>query len=266
MLYVFSKVFWYCAQPSGLLLILLVTGTVLLYTRHTIAGRRLVVASAALLVIGGVLPLSTWLILPLEQRFARADLSGPPVDGIIVLGGVEDARVATGRGTHAMNEAAERLTETVALARRFPDARIVFTGGATEILRAPTIGADAAGNVLKDFGLDRDGRLMLERKARNTWENAVYSKALVSPEPGERWLLVTSAWHMPRSMGIFRKAGFAVEPWPVDYRTAGPDDAWRLFDAPSEGLRRLETAVHEWIGLAAYWLLGRTDALFPAPR
>lgn len=266
MLYVFSKLFWFCVQPSGLLLILLVAGAALLFTRHQTAGRRLVLASAVLLVVGGVLPLSTWLILPLESRFARADLSGKPIDGIVVLGGVEDAHVATGRGTHAMNEAAERLTETVALARRFPDARIIFTGGATEILRAPTIGADAAGTVLDDLGLDGDGRLMLERKARNTWENAVYSKAMVVPKPGERWLLVTSAWHMPRSMGIFRKAGFPVEPWPVDYRTAGPGDAWRLFDAPSEGLRRLETAVHEWIGLAAYWLLGRTDALFPAPR
>jgi uncharacterized SAM-binding protein YcdF (DUF218 family) len=266
MLYVLSKVFWFCVQPSGLLLILLLTGAALLRTRHQAAGRRLVYASAALLLIGGLLPLSTWLILPLEDRFPRADLSGAPIDGIVVLGGVEDGRVAKGRGTHAMNEAAERLTETVALARRFPRARIVFTSGATEILLAPTIGADAGGSVLRDFGLDEGGRLLLERKARNTWENAVYTKELVGPKPGERWLLVTSAWHMPRSMGVFRKAGFPVEPWPVDYRTAGPEDAWRLFDAPSEGLRRLEAALKEWIGLAAYWVLGRTDALFPSPQ
>ena len=111
-----------------------------------------------------------------------------------------------------------------------------------------------------------DDRLLIERKARNTWENAVYTKALVGPKPGERWLLVTSGWHMPRAIGAFRKVGFEVEPWPVDYRTAGPEDAWRLFSAPSEGLRRLEAVVHEWIGLAVYRVLGRSDALLPGPK
>jgi uncharacterized SAM-binding protein YcdF (DUF218 family) len=264
MLHYVSKIFWFCAQPSGLLLIMLLTGAALLFTRHQKAARRLVLASAALLLVGGLLPLGTWLMLPLEGRFARADLSGRDIDGIVVLGGVEDARVAMGRGTHALNEAAERLTETATLARRYPKAKIVFTSGATEILTAPTIGADAAALVLRDFGVE--GRLILERKARNTWENAVYAKALVQPQPGERWLLVTSAWHMPRAMGVFRKAGFLVEPWPVDYRTAGPWDAVRLFDAPSDGLRRLEAALHEWVGLLAYRLLGRTDALFPGPQ
>jgi uncharacterized SAM-binding protein YcdF (DUF218 family) len=264
MLHYVSKIFWFCVQPSGLLLIMLLAGAALLGTRYQTAARRLVLASAALLLVGGLLPLGTWLMLPLEDRFARADLSGRDVDGIVVLGGVEDARVASGRGTHALNEAAERLTEVAALARRYPKAKIVFTSGATEILTAPTIGADAAALVLRDFGVE--GRLILERKARNTWENAVYARALAQPKPGERWLLLTSAWHMPRAMGVFRKAGFAVEPWPVDYRTAGAWDAVRLFDAPSDGLRRLEAALHEWIGLLAYRLLGRTDALFPGPQ
>jgi len=111
-----------------------------------------------------------------------------------------------------------------------------------------------------------DGRLILESKARDTWENAVNVKALVSPKTGERWLLVTSAWHMPRSVGVFRRVGFAIEPWPVDYRTADDWDALRLFDAPADGLKRLDTAMREWIGLVAYRATGRTDALFPAPE
>jgi uncharacterized SAM-binding protein YcdF (DUF218 family) len=87
----------------------------------------------------------------------------------------------------------------------------------------------------------------------------------VQPQPGQRWLLVTSANHMPRAMGAFRKAGFTVEPWPVDYRTADKYDRYLMFEAPSEGLRRLELAVHEWIGLIAYRLMGRSDELFPRP-
>ena len=131
----------------------------------------MLVAAAVFLVVGGLGPLSTWLILPLEDRFPRADLAGRPIDGIVILGGAEDARVAKGRGTHALNESAERMTEAATLARRYPDAKILFTGGSVEILREPTVEADAAGMVLRDLGIASD-RLILERKARNTAENA----------------------------------------------------------------------------------------------
>jgi uncharacterized SAM-binding protein YcdF (DUF218 family) len=266
MFFYLSKLVWICVQPSSLLLILLVGGAALLFTRYQKTARSLVVAAAALLLIGGLLPLSTWLILPLEERFERADLSSGTVDGIVVLGGAEDPDVATGRHVHALNEAAERFTEVAALARRFPRAKIVFTSGSVEILTAPTIGADAGALVLEDLGISGNDRLLLERKSRNTWQNAVYTKALVDPKPGERWLLVTSAGHMPRAMGAFRKAGFPVEPWPVDYRTAGRGDLLMLFGAPSKGLQRLDQVSRQWVGLLAYWLTGRSDALFPAPQ
>lgn len=261
-----SKIFWFFAQPSALLLMLLVGGAALLRTRYRKTGERLVILSAALVVAGGLLPLSVWLILPLEERFSRADLSGQNVQGIVVLGGVESARVSVGRNVHAINEAAERLTETAALARQFPDAKIVFTGASIGLLNAASTGADAAKLILSDFGIDESNRLVIENKARSTWENALYTKALVQPKPGELWLLVTSAWHMPRAIGAFREVGFDVEAWPVDYRTAGWSDALLPFDAPSEGLRRLDLVTREWIGLVAYWVLGRSSALFPAPE
>ena len=108
-------------------------------------------------------------------------------------------------------------------------------------------------------------RLMFEDRSRNTSENALFSKEMAQPKPGERWLLVTSAYHMPRAIGIFRKAGFPVEAYPVDWRTRGPSDLWRPFDRLSEGLRRCDVVVREWAGLLAYWLTGRTSELFPAP-
>lgn len=259
-----SKVFWAVMQPAMLLLILTVTGAALLGTRYQRTGRGLVIAAAVFFVIGGLGPLSSWMILPLEDRFPRTVLGDRPVDGIIILGGSEDSRVAAGRGAHALNESAERMTEAAALARRYPNAKVVFTGGSIEILREPTVGADAAGVVLRDLGVGSD-RLILERKARNTAENAVLAKQLADPKPGERWLLVTSAWHMPRAMGLFRKAGFDVQAWPSDYRTAGPGDAWMLFASPVEGIRRLDFVVKEWLGLAVNRLTGKSDELFPAP-
>ena len=266
MFFYVAKVFWFCAQPSGLLLVMLIAAALLLRSGRDRAGRRLITLSAGLLLLGGLLPISNWLLLPLEQRFGRTDLAGREVDGIIVLGGAEDARIWMERGAHALNEAGERFTEAMALARRYPKARVVFTGGGIEIIGSPKIGADAARAIFRDLGLAEGDRLLLETKARDTWENAINVKALVQPKPGERWLLVTSAWHMPRSVGVFRHIGFAIEPWPVDYRTAGLWDVLRPFEAPADGLKRLDTATHEWIGLVVYRLTGRSDAVFPGPR
>jgi uncharacterized SAM-binding protein YcdF (DUF218 family) len=141
---------------------------------------------------------------------------------------------------------------------------VVFTGGSTQILTAPAYEADAAGRVLSDLGIEQD-RVMLDPQARTTYENALNAKQLANPQPGERWLLVTSGWHMPRAMGLFRKAGFNVEAWPVDYRTTGPSDAWLLFSSPGEGIRRLDFVTKEWLGLLVNRITGRSDELLPAP-
>jgi uncharacterized SAM-binding protein YcdF (DUF218 family) len=105
----------------------------------------------------------------------------------------------------------------------------------------------------------------MEPRARNTWENAEFSKAVASPKLGERWLLLTSAYHMARAVGAFRKAGFAIEPYPVDWRLGSRDDLLRFSISFVGGLSRVDTAIREWIGLTAYWLAGRTSEFFPGP-
>ena len=122
--------------------------------------------------------------------------------------------------------------------------------------------------LLTELGVARD-RLILESDARDTYENAAFLKKELEQrselDANTRWLLITSAYHMPRSIGAFREAGFKVEPWPVDYRTRGGVDFMRPFSKVSEGLRRVDTATREWVGLFAYWITGRTSALFPGP-
>lgn len=262
MFYYLSKIAWFVVQPSGLLLMLVVGAAVLAFTRFTQFARACAVGAAALFIIGGFMPLSTWLVLPLEGRFSRPDLAGQKIDGIILLGGMEDARVATGRGAHGLNEAGERLTETAALARRYPDAEIVITSSPPGGARLS--GASAAAQMLEEMGIAR-ARIILEEASQNTWQNGLNTKALIKPQPGARWLLLTSANHMPRAIGVFRKVGLPVEPWPVDYRTAGPADAGRTFFSPIEGMRRLDMAVREWLGLFVYWITGRSAELLPAP-
>lgn len=265
MFFYVAKIAWFVAQPSNALLLALALGALLLWGRWARAGRRIVTGSALLLLIAGLSPLGNAVVLPLEERFPPATLSdGRAPDGIIVLGGAQDMLVSGSRNMPALNEAGERVTEAVALARRFPKTRIVYSGGSGAILYAQEAEAVGARALFSRLGLETK-RLELEDRARDTYENAVYAKALAQPKAGERWLLVTSAFHMPRAIGCFRKAGFAVEPWPVDFRTRGRQDLTRFFSKPSEGLRRVDLAAREWAGLVVYWLIGRTDALFPAP-
>ncbi|RYI99469.1 MAG: YdcF family protein, partial [Acetobacteraceae bacterium] len=178
-------------------------------------------------------------------------------------GGAVEQNLTEARGIPALNGAAERMTEPVALLRRHPEAKLVFTGGQGSLVHGGVTEADVAATLWRDLGVTAD-RVVLEREARNTWENAVLTHRLVQPKPGETWLLVTSASHMPRAMGVFRQAGWEIIPWPVNYRT-GNTAAARLDASFPERLREFEWGVREWVGLVSYWLMGRTPAPFPAP-
>ena len=182
---------------------------------------------------------------------------------VIILGGAVEQLLTERRGIPALNGAAERMTEAVILARQHPEARIIFTGGQGTVVTGEKTEADVARELWSGMGLDGP-RVILENQSRNTWENATLTHALIQPKPGERWLLVTSASHMPRSVGCFRRAGWEVTAWPVNYSTSPGGQGW--FDPPfSFRLGQAEWAVREYVGLIAYRLLGRTSAFFPAP-
>lgn len=258
-----AKILWMLLQPTSLIAEALVAGLILTRTGWARLGRHLLTGGVIALIAIALLPFGEWLVIPLENRFPRADLEkGPPPTGIIILGGAEDARADPPRELAGLNEAAERYTEAVALARRYPQARVVFTGGTALLVLKAAGESVTAGRLLEALGIDKS-RITLEGRSRDTYENAVFTKELVKPAPGQRWLLITSGWHMPRAMGCFRRAGFPVEPWPVDYRTNGRYSVWPN-DRPADGLREFDSAVREYVGLVMYYLRGRTDALFPA--
>ena len=263
MFFYLAKLGWTLAQPSAALLLLLVAGLLLVgFCRVRLGGTLVLVATAGLLV-AGMTPLGAALLLPLEERFPRPEIEGP-VTGIIVLGGGIDQRNTAARGVFALTDAGDRMTEAVILARRYPEARLVFTGGSAALRPDGSTEGEAARGFFKAIGII-DDRVTIESASRDTAENAAFTKKLVDPKPGETWLLVTSAWHMPRSIGCFRAVGWDVTAYPVDYRTDGWSDLSFGMPLPSAGLTAVDLATKEWIGLAAYRLVGRTDALFPAP-
>jgi uncharacterized SAM-binding protein YcdF (DUF218 family) len=262
----FSKTLGVMLFPTNLLIGIGMIGLILWLTRFAALGRKLVFAAVILLAVCGFSPLGNLLLYPLEARFPPWDGTRGAPDGIVVLGGPIDADLSAARGVAVFQHSVDRIIATAGLARRYPNARIVFSGGSPNLVSDDAAReADYALAVFESFGISRD-RLLMERQSRNTQENAVLSKALAAPKPGERWLLVTSAFHMPRSVGVFRKAGFAVEPYPVDWKMGGRSDLLTFSNFSIDGLGRVEVAMREWIGLAAYRLSGKTDEFFPAPE
>jgi uncharacterized SAM-binding protein YcdF (DUF218 family) len=240
-------------------------GVILCVTRFASFGRKLMIASIVLLAICGLSPLGYWLIYPLETRFPPWNPAQGAPDGIIVLGGSIEADVSAAHDTPVTTNAADRIFATAALARQYPNARIVYSGGSANLVSTDAKEADYAAKLLENLGLPKS-RLIMERQSRNTQENAEFSKQLVQPKSGERWLLVTSGYHMPRSIGLFRKAGFPVEPYPVDWRSAGPEALFEFTNTENAGLNRTDLAFREWLGLLAYWITGKIDSPFPGPN
>jgi uncharacterized SAM-binding protein YcdF (DUF218 family) len=262
--FVLSKTLGFMLLPTNLLIGIGLLGAILTVTRFASLGRKLVIAAVLLLVICGLSPLGNLLLYPLESRFPPWDASRGTPDGIVVLGASIEADLSAAHGTAVVRSAPDRIIAGAALAHRYPNARIVFSGGSANLISNDAREADFAGAIFESLGVAKS-RLIMERRSRNTLENAEFSKALVAPKHGERWLLVTSAFHMPRSVGLFRKAGFAVEPYPVDWRVGGPDDLFSFTNIAVDGLGRTDIAVREWMGLIAYRATGKIDELLPAP-
>ncbi|MET3592564.1 MULTISPECIES: YdcF family protein [Mesorhizobium] len=263
MFYYLSKILWFFIQPLNLAIFLLLAGLV-----AALFGRRRLAATGSVLAFL-ILALSAWTSLgammlnPLEERFPKPPLP-ERVDGIVVLGGGFEGAINLARGGYELNSGGDRMVETAILTRRFPQAKVVVSGGNGELFLDGEGDADTAPRLLGALGVAPE-RLLLENKSRNTYENAVFSRRLVEPKPGEIWLLVTSAFHMPRAKALFDKAGFPTLPWPVDYRTSGKEGIGLFRDNPADSLQATTTAIREWIGLFAYWLSGRIDEPFPAP-
>lgn len=266
--YRIGKLLGFLAFPSSIVLIGLALGCLALllaarWPRLRKAGLALVVASTLTYAILGFTPVWLLLATPLETRFPDLPADAPAPAGIVFIGGVVDGSTEAATGQPKYGMGSEAIDETIRLARRWPDVPIVLSGGGWP----PRDGLDLSeagtmARLLVAAGISSD-RLILERRSRTTWENAVLSLEMVAPKPDARWLLVTPAWHMPRSIGAFRAAGWTgiVAAPSLGERRRPPG----INASAAEALRLVDVMSREWIGLLAYRVLGRSSALFPAP-
>lgn len=257
-----SKIFWLIAQPDHFLLLMLVLGLLLW---RSVIGVTLVWSSVFVLLIVSFFSVANYLLEPLEQRFPQpvlSELEGP-ISGIVILGGAENASLTAKYGSPQFSDAAERMMVIPKLDRAFPNTAIIFSGGSSAILNNQFLGGDVAKMWLSD--LDLSSPVIIDKSARNTFENAIYTREIILDRTDDnmgRWILVTSAFHMPRAVGVFREVGLNVVPYPVDFRVSGTNLRINL----NANMADLNTAVREWIGLVAYYLSEKTSELLPAPN
>src|SRR5215831_3733260 len=263
MFFILSKTVSFLILPSNLLMALGLAGLALLATRWKRVGSDMAAASLLVLAVIGFSPLGELLTHALEDRFPRWDPARGTPDGIVVLGGEISSRLSLERGEPVASGASGRVIAMAKLARTYPNARIVYSGGDSSLLGNQPAEANFVYPLLDGFAISRE-RVLLEVHSRNTAENAAFTKDLVKPKPGERWLLVTSAQHMPRAIGCFRKVGFAVEAYPVGWRTRRTAEPIWSRSLPS-GLGYLDMAAYEWLGLISYWATGKTSQFLPSP-
>ena len=259
----FAKIFWLLMDPSALLAVFLCLGTAFMWKGWTTAAKALLTPCALVIILLSLFDLHQIVARPLEERFPPPKNLPSEVDGIIVLGGTTHTTITLNREQPTMNDASERLTTFISLSRLYPKAKLMFTGGSAALFGSQIKEADLARNFLRSQGMNVDN-ISFERNARNTYENAINSRKMVGSLETETWVLITSATHMPRSVGAFRAAGWTLIPFPVDYRTTSSRQ--EIFTTLNKSLPIFSMAVKEWLGLVYYRVLGHSRTLFPAPE
>ena len=253
-MFLLSKLVGLAAEPVFWVVLVLLIAVVLL-PRRPQAARRWVLTALTILLLGGWAPLPDALLRHLERQYPDP----PPVPaqsyvGVIVLGGAtESGYVNEGTEEPQVNGGAERMTTVLPLLRQAPDLQVVFSGGEGQYFGSGPSEAERARRFFVQLGLDPQ-RVRMESQSRNTYENAVFTARLSGIDPHKPWILITSASHMPRALAVFRKQGWNVTPYSVDFNT-GLSTPWTSYSLGISG--KWYIALHEYLGILAYRLTGR---------
>lgn len=258
MFFIFSKIFWFFINPANIILIILILGWVFLWKKPRL-GKRLIGVAILLMFIFSQKFISEVFLKILENRFDRPTIT-QPVDGIIVLAGMVNINRSR-EGLIELNSNVERIIEGIALAHKHPEAILYLSGGSGSLMNQKLKEADYLKILAERLGVP-SRRIIIERNSRNTYESANAMAKLLKDKTGGKWILVTSAFHMPRAFGAFKKAGLNPIPYPVDYKTTLESKAFSI-RLPKVGVGSFNLVLHEWLGLLSYWISGYTNELFP---
>ena len=259
--FITSKLAWIVLSPANLIILMMLFGTFLLMNDYISAAKKVLIPTVLLSLTAMAYPVGDSMIMPLESRFSKPSVMPKQIDGIIVLGGGEQLSVSMSWNSAELGAGGDRYLGAAILAAQYPEAPVIFAGG-HNVLNFDGKGSEAqiAEHLLTAMGIDKQ-RLILESKSRNTNENFLFMAPLL-PKVNGQYLLVTSAFHMPRAMGIARQQGVDAISYPVDYRSNKAELRRWNFNL-HQHLEVLEPAWREWIGLTVYFMTGKIEQWFP---
>lgn len=263
MFFYLSKSLMWFASLGNIVSLLFLVGVALLFLNKIRWAKIFCGLSFLLLFLFGSLSLGSYIQNQLENRFPVPEKLPNEIEGIIVLGGVLDATITDSRKKLSLNGNIERVTSLIPLTKKYPDTTVIFTGG-SGLLKRPDLKEAVKMKPLLQAVIQKSNKLVIENKARNTYENAVFTKKRIMGKGQGPWILVTSAFHMPRSVGVYRQQGINIIPYPVDFKTR-QNVNFNLSFSPISGITGFDSSLHEWLGLFAYYLTGKTSQIFPAP-
>jgi len=252
-----AKLAWVLVALDSLLLLWLALGVLSLLLAWQRLARWLLVSFLLVCLTIGLFPVGEWALYTLEKQYPPLELASLQVDGVVVLSGGERNSETAAWGSVPLGSAGERPVALLQMARQLPsNIPIVFTGGTGKMSYEGVSGAEVIQQLVSDHGIDKN-RVTYEGKSRNTLENAILSKQLINPQPSQQWLLVTSAFHMPRAMAVFCKASWPMQAYPVGFSTR-KDNLLRLDWDFAKHLKNLNMAYKEWLGTIAYKVIGKS--------
>lgn len=255
MFFLLSKIIWALITPASMAFLLLVAGLPAL-RRGCRAGFSLIILAALILFTFGVLPVGHNLMAGLEQVASKPEPMPERISGILVLGGGMEIGASKISGLPEVNDGADRILAGLTLARRYPDAKLVFSGGSGALINQDLRESGVLKQLLANIGFPAQ-HVLYEDASRNTFENIRNSKNMLSPGAQEQWILVTSAYHMKRSLAVSRHLGWNLLPYPVDYQTSGHYVLWPERYDVLQSLYLSELALREWVGVLAYRMTGK---------
>ncbi|MEL6681096.1 MAG: YdcF family protein [Pseudomonadota bacterium] len=257
----------FLTTPSTLFLALVCVALIALLARWRRSAISFLTLGIAGFITFGFTSLSEVLIAPLVTRFPPVDLSQTqPPFGLIILGaGLNEVHARHNQALLEFEDGAEAVPTAALLAQRYPNARIIVSGGSgTNFPPEPLRGVDGMRRVLTELGVAED-RIVIDPNSPSTEARARNTLALVGEDTDKVWWVITPAHRMPRLIGTYRKLGFEPVPYPVDFKWIPPFDFTYLYQF-SDGLHLTDAGAHEWRGLLFYYLTGKMDTLFPGPR
>jgi uncharacterized SAM-binding protein YcdF (DUF218 family) len=259
-MYFISKFIWHLLTPLNFLIILIIFGFFLKILNKRMLSKIFFSFSFFFFIIVGVFPLGNFLLFKLEQNYQTLSTIPNDIDGILILGGPSSNSLTRQHDQVSFNEAGERLTEAIKIIRNFSPNKIIFSGGSYG-QTFENSHAYVAKKFFSEIGIDVNN-FYFEYQSRNTYENILFSKKIANPVKDEKWLIITSSFHMKRTIQVAEKLEWDLIPYPVDFRTGKYFSFKPSFVNFLENFNAYNLAAHEFVGLFSYYILGRTNKFY----